>query len=146
MEICADGSVNLGGATVGSGGTEPYTYSWSPADDLDDATAEKPLFTPSGTGPFTYTVTVTDANLCEDTDDITVTVNSVPLVTLTSDDADNSICSGQDITFTATATAVAPATAIVQYDFYVDDGSGAVLMQSDAIATYTPVPALAPGR
>ena len=42
------------------GGLGDYTYSWSPADNLDDATAQVPVFTATEGGDFTYTVTVSD--------------------------------------------------------------------------------------
>ena len=42
------------------GGLGNYTYSWSPADNLDDATAQTPVFTATQAGDFTYTVTVSD--------------------------------------------------------------------------------------
>ncbi len=45
-----------------TGGSYNYTYSWSPADNLDDATAQNPVFTATTAGDFTYTVTVSDGN------------------------------------------------------------------------------------
>ena len=42
------------------GGLGDYTYSWSPADNLDDATAQTPVFTATEGGDFTYTVTISD--------------------------------------------------------------------------------------
>jgi len=43
-----------------AGGSGSYTYSWSPADNLDDATSQTPVFTPTEAGEYTYTVTVSD--------------------------------------------------------------------------------------
>ncbi|MBQ6082745.1 MAG: carboxypeptidase regulatory-like domain-containing protein [Bacteroidales bacterium] len=43
-----------------AGGSGNYTYSWSPADYLDDATSQTPVFTPGEIGDYTYTVTVSD--------------------------------------------------------------------------------------
>jgi len=48
------------GMVYSSGGTSPYSYSWSPSADLDDASASNPTASPGIT--TTYTVTVTDAN------------------------------------------------------------------------------------
>ncbi len=48
----------LGGTPVATGGSGNYSYSWSPATDLDNALAANPLASPSAT--TTYVVTVTD--------------------------------------------------------------------------------------
>ena len=45
-----------------TGGSYNYTYSWSPADNLDNPTAQNPVFTATAAGDFTYTVTVSDGN------------------------------------------------------------------------------------
>lgn len=50
-------------------------YSWSPTDGLDDPNIANPIAQPAAT--TTYTVTVTDANGCVDTDEVTVVVNDV---------------------------------------------------------------------
>ena len=44
------------------GGTGNYTYSWSPATNLDDPSSQSPVFTATEAGEFTYTVTVSDGN------------------------------------------------------------------------------------
>jgi hypothetical protein len=60
-------------AGIANGGVGPYTYSWSPGGSTpDEATTE---VCPSTT--TTYTLTVTDANGCSRTDDVTVFVNDV---------------------------------------------------------------------
>ncbi|MBT3209574.1 MAG: T9SS type A sorting domain-containing protein [Bacteroidetes bacterium] len=51
----------------------------------------------------TYTVTVTDANNCENTDDFVLTVNPLPVVDL---GADQEICDGESITIDAVISGV----------------------------------------
>lgn len=43
-----------------TGGSGDYTFTWAPADNLDDATAQNPVFTATEAGEFTYVVTVSD--------------------------------------------------------------------------------------
>jgi len=84
----ADVAICIGTTTqlAASGAT---TYQWTPAAGLDDATIATPTF--SGQATQTYTLTATDANGCEDTDAMTVTVIVLPPI-----DAGNnaSICIG----------------------------------------------------
>lgn len=67
-----------------SGGTPPYSYSWAPTEGLSDPNSATTDVCPTVT--TTYTLTVTDANGCESTDEVTVTVididdtGSLPLV------------------------------------------------------------------
>jgi hypothetical protein len=73
----ADKNVAQGGSGVtlegsASGGTPPYTFAWTPATGLDDATKAQPLASPAAT--TTYTLTVTDAAAHTDTDTVTVHV------------------------------------------------------------------------
>ncbi|MGB1316966.1 MAG: PKD domain-containing protein, partial [Flavobacteriales bacterium] len=90
FEICIGESVVL----QGSGGV---TYSWEPATFLDDANAQLP--TSSAETTITYTLTVTDANSCTDTDSAEVVVNSLPTV-----DAgpDSTICANSSLMLEAT--------------------------------------------
>ena len=76
------------------------------------------------------TVTVTDANGCTDTHaGITMTVNSFasPTAMLSSDDADNAICTGTSVIFTAGPSGLA------NYEFFLNGGS----VQSGTSDTYT---------
>jgi len=78
--ICPGGSVTLSG----SGAT---SYTW------DNSVTNGIAFTPVGTQ--TYTVTGTDGNGCQNTDQVTVTVNTLPTV---SAGIDQSVCIGGSAT------------------------------------------------
>ncbi|MCG8605925.1 T9SS type A sorting domain-containing protein [bacterium] len=70
--ITPGGSVQIGGSPTASGSTGPFTFSWSPATGLSDATIANPVASP--TNSTTYVVTVTGANNCSATDTVTVIV------------------------------------------------------------------------
>ena len=91
-----DRVVCVGESTVlqGSGGT---TYVWSPATNLDDASLQLPISTP--TQNISYTVTVTDNNSCVATDVVAVTVNPLPVI---SAGVDSTICLGGNLVLNAT--------------------------------------------
>jgi gliding motility-associated-like protein len=55
-----------------SGGTSPYTYSWTPFSSLDNPFVSNPVASPIET--TTYTVVLSDANGCISTDTLTVYV------------------------------------------------------------------------
>ncbi len=78
--ICEGGSTVLNAAAVGGSGS--YSYSWLPNGDLSGAGTSGPTYTPSGTGPVTFTVTITDANgnysSCTAQDQVDVQVNALP--------------------------------------------------------------------
>ncbi len=78
--ICPGGTVTLSG----SGAT---SYSW------DNGVSDGVSFNPGST--TTYTVTGTDGNGCQNTDQVTVTVNSLPVVDA---GAPQSVCAGGTVT------------------------------------------------
>ncbi|WP_410492662.1 beta strand repeat-containing protein, partial [Chryseobacterium sp. BGARF1] len=63
--ISCNGGTNGTASIVVTGGTAPYTYSWSPSGGT--------AATASGLASGTYTVTVTDANACTITRTVTIT-------------------------------------------------------------------------
>lgn len=76
---------NDGSATVSvTGGTAPYTYSWSPSGGTAD--------TATGLVAGTYTVTVTDANGCTVTESFTI-IQPIPLM-VQSTSQTNAKCNG----------------------------------------------------
>jgi hypothetical protein len=66
--------------TLGASGAS--TYTWSPSTGLTGANTATPAANPASTQ--TYTVTGTDANGCQNTDQVTVTVFPQPVVTASS--------------------------------------------------------------
>lgn len=88
-EICAGEQVTL--TATGSALTPTWTNSVS----------NGVAFTPAATA--TYTVSVEDANGCVGTDAVTITVNALPMPTITADGA-LTLCAGEDVTLTSSAT------------------------------------------
>lgn len=88
--ICINDTMQLNA----SGG---LTYLWDDGITLSDSTVANPNAYPVST--TTYKLTVTDANGCQDTDDVTVTVNQLPTVTITGDSVS---CSNVSIPLEAT--------------------------------------------
>jgi uncharacterized repeat protein (TIGR01451 family) len=86
--FCAGSSVQVGGSPTG--GTPPYTYSWTPSAGLNDATTANPTASAGGT----YTVRVTDFNGCWDEDSVVVTENADPTAYA---GADKSFCPGSSV-------------------------------------------------
>ncbi len=88
-DICIGSSANLSA----SGG---INYSWTPTSTLDNSTIANPVATP--TTATTYTVLVTDANGCKNTDAVLINVNPLPLANAGFDVA---ICIGSSTTLSA---------------------------------------------
>lgn len=85
-EICLGSSVTLNGDGA-------VTYSWD--EGVTDGVAFEPPL-----GESTYTVIGTDANDCENTAEITITVNDLPIVIATADET--VVCEGEFVTLTGT--------------------------------------------
>ena len=105
------------GASVTLSGSGAVSYVW------DNGVTDGVAFNPTAT--TTYTVTGTDANGCQNTDQLTVTVNPLPVVDA---GADQTICIGASVTLNASG-AVSYA-----WDNGVTDG---VAFNPTATTTYT---------
>ncbi|MDP6908411.1 MAG: HYR domain-containing protein, partial [Flavobacteriales bacterium] len=95
----ADGTITA----VATGGTPPYTFTWSNG-------AVGAVISGLAAGP--YEVTVTDASGCTDFSSISLNDPGASVVFLSSSDLDNTICEGESVTFTATGA--------FQYQYYID--------------------------
>lgn len=81
------GIVNLSPNVAG------YTYSWSPATYLSNASIDNPIATITAPGTYNYTVTVTSPQGCVKTDNVTISVIPAVSPTITAI-ADTSFCAG----------------------------------------------------
>jgi hypothetical protein len=97
--FCVGDSAMVG--TTATGGTGPYTYSWSPSTGISNPAAATTYAHPATT--TAYTVTVTDNTGCTVTDIVNVTVNPLPIVAATA--INDSICPGDTATLYATGSA-----------------------------------------
>lgn len=68
----------IGGSPTAIGGTAPFTYSWSPQDNLSDPTAANPTITP--TQEIEYTVNITDSRGCTTSDGIQIKISSTQTI------------------------------------------------------------------
>jgi len=137
VSICSGSNTTL----LASGGV---SYSWNPTTGLSNPNIANPIASPTST--ITYTVTVTEGNGCTDTDDVIVTVNTLPTANA---GTDISTCSGSDTTLSASggvsyswspttglsnpniANPVASPTSTITYTVTVTDGNGCT--DTDAI-------------
>ncbi len=104
-EACLGGSVSL--SATGNG----VSFSWSPALGLDNANIATPVATPASTTQ--YTVTMTDANNCTSSDDVTVTINPIPVAAFSA----ASVCNGIPTVFTNQSTVSSGTIATYNWDF-----------------------------
>jgi gliding motility-associated-like protein len=93
QSVCNGDPATLTGSA--SGGTAPFSYSWSNGVNQASQTVSPGTTT-------TYTLTVTDANGCTATSNVTVSVTDYPNVTVS---PDTDICSGGSTTLSASGGA-----------------------------------------
>jgi len=130
-EICIGESATLG--VIPSGGSDPYTFSWTPVAYLDDPTSQTPVSTPPTPGDYIYTVVITDAIGCTGTGTLTLTVHPLPVVDF----------AGLNSPYCANDAAV-----LLTGNFAPDGtftGTGGLTDNGDGTATFDPV-AAGPGN
>ncbi|MFC2104269.1 PKD domain-containing protein [Bacteroidota bacterium] len=93
QDMCLGIGATLTGSATGGTGAGTYAYSWS-----NGAGTALTTVNPAILGPNTYTLTVTDGNLCTDTEVVDIDVKDNPTVTASADIT--SSCNGEDVTLT----------------------------------------------
>lgn len=102
ITVCQDApTVTLGGSPTATGGTSPYTYSWSGAG-LSSTTASNPTKATATASTVTHTVTVSDAKGCTANSSQVVTIRPRPTVAPSA--SVTTICNGASTTVSANAT------------------------------------------
>ncbi|MFN8357966.1 MAG: T9SS type A sorting domain-containing protein [Spirosomataceae bacterium] len=94
--ICSGSTSSTISASL-SGGTMPYTYSWSDGLGIGDSKTVSPG------GTKTYTVTATDKNGCAKSGEVSVLVGVLPLPSI-SPNTPQSICSGATLSLSGSST------------------------------------------
>ncbi len=89
--VCPGSSTQLSSANG-------VSYSWSPANYLDNINISNPVSTPLAN--ITYTVTITDVNGCINSDSVSVSIFNAPVISATSLASDTT-CSGVAIQLSA---------------------------------------------
>ncbi|MBL7892601.1 MAG: hypothetical protein JNL63_08220, partial [Bacteroidia bacterium] len=123
-KVCPGSCASI--TAAGSGGTAPYTYTWS-----DGKTGAGPQsFCPAAT--TIYTVTVKDANGATGTDTVIVAIN--PVMTLSTTSV-NVMCQGANNG--SAAVTVTGGTAVFTYTWASAGGTGATTTNTLSPGTYT---------
>ncbi|MBS1618219.1 MAG: hypothetical protein JST76_06850, partial [Bacteroidetes bacterium] len=96
-------TITLGGAPTATGGSNSYSYAWSPPTNLSSTSVANPTITSVVSGTTIYYVTVTDnVTGCTSRDSMTLVIN--PAVTVSIALSDTDLCLGQVTTLGATGT------------------------------------------
>jgi len=104
----SDQNISMGTSTTitgtVSGGTAPFSYSWSPANMIQGLTNILNPTTVNLFNPQLYTLIINDNNNCSYSVSVTITPQGDPLsVGIVSDGITDNICDGEQITLTSTA-------------------------------------------
>lgn len=103
-EACNGASVTLDASV--SGGAPGYSYSWSSANFLSDASALQPTFSSTATGDWGYALTATDANGCRRT--AMTSVRVLPALSVSAG-PNGSLCPGESMILDGAVSGGTPA-------------------------------------
>ncbi len=99
---CSASNITIGATPAATGGTSPYTYSWSPSAGLSDSVIANPTVNQLGT-TTNYILKVADSNGCSDTNSVLITVTGSSLTAGITISGDTAWCFGSNNSVTLTA-------------------------------------------
>ncbi|MCS6904473.1 MAG: fibronectin type III domain-containing protein [Bacteroidia bacterium] len=105
---CTGSGIVLEGNAVG--GVGPYSFSWSPAANLSNASAQAPVFNANIAGTYNYTLTVTDSRGCVGRSSASILVNPSPVASAGSNKV---LCAGGSVTLEGSAVGGVPGAGYV---------------------------------
>ncbi|MFY7991374.1 MAG: PKD domain-containing protein [Fluviicola sp.] len=97
--ICLGSTATIGAIPSGTG-TGIITYTWSPATNLSCTNCPNPVVTANS--DQVYTLTIEDANGCNDVDSIHVTTDAIPVANFLINN--NNVCANIPVSFTNTSS------------------------------------------
>jgi gliding motility-associated-like protein len=97
LSICFGDAALIGGFPSGAAGS---TYNWSPGTQLDDSTLSNPTYVVNSNQ--TFILELTDANGCQGSDTMEVTINTSSVLPST---PDTTVCLGDTFLFSSTPSA-----------------------------------------
>ena len=103
----------VGDSTILTAVSTANSFKWSPNNGLSNSAIASPTVFPQSS--TTYTVTVTDANNCTNSDAVTVTVNQPPVLTLTKSNDANCVLGIVKLTATGAVKYLWYPTATLQF-------------------------------
>lgn len=109
--VCAGSSTSLSASGAN-------TYTWTPSGTLSAATGSSVTATPIAN--TTYTVTGTDGNNCQNSATVSITMGTIPTVSITS--SGNTVCYGQSVTLQpngATSYSWSPNSGVIGNNIFV---------------------------
>jgi len=97
--VCSNDILNL--SAIGSGGTVPYSYSWTGPNSFSSSNQSPGIVAPTAAYTGNYILTLTDANNCTATNSTSVIIHTAPIVSANA--SISTICAGGTVTLTSSS-------------------------------------------
>ena len=135
--VCTNSAILL--VATPSGGTTPYTFSWSGPNSFGSNIQSPVIVNPTLAAAGSYQVTISDANGCTASSTVTISILTAPIVSANA--SINTVCAGGSVTLTSSSNIpVAPSLATPSYTRFNNSIGGTTsdadwIVQSDGYST-----------